>query len=90
MSCGNLHDPGVRCEDAGEAPAEVEGDGKGMGSGGGGGDGGGGGSERRVSTGSQVGGRNDESASTKRCPSCHVPIFKEGGLRYARQSCWYF
>lgn len=93
MSCRAIHAPGVDCT-AAAAAAEAASiaDANGgvwdvMEEGGGGEAGGGGrgagserGSNRRASTGSQGEGIEEEprTASTKRCPNCHVPIFKDG------------
>ncbi|CAM9395661.1 unnamed protein product [Pylaiella littoralis] len=87
---------GRRTDGAGQVGAA-----EGGGNGGASGAGGGSGSEatRRVSTGSQGGeggglGEEPATTNTKRCPNCHVPIFKDGGCNHMKCSmcqhefCW--
>lgn len=80
MLCRELHAPGISCADAaaGAAAAEEQNDEEG-GSGGSGGGGEGSGAARRTSTGSQNDVEELDDSPTKRCPGCHVPIFKDGG-----------
>lgn len=100
MSCRALHAPGVDCTAAAVA-AEVantadandggwgvaEQDGGDEAGGGGGGAGDGSGATRRALEGSQEARFEEEppTTSTKRCPKCHVPIFKDG--RCTRRRC---
>lgn len=94
MSCRAIHAPGIDCTaaaaaadianaaDANGGVWEAAGRGEGGEAGGDeGGAGGGHGATRRGPVGSQEeGGAKEEppTTSTKRCPSCHVPIFKDG------------
>eukprot|EP00752_Nemacystus_decipiens_P008131 g7271.t1 len=109
LSCRALHAPGVDCT-AAAAAADVANDadanggvveataqgGGGEADGGAGGSGSGSGATMRASAGSQEESFEQEppTSSTKRCPSCHVPIFKDGGCNHMKCSmcqfefCW--
>ncbi|CAM9785538.1 unnamed protein product [Ectocarpus sp. 12 AP-2014] len=95
MLCRELHAPGISCADA-AAGAAVAGEKNGEEGGScGGGDGGeGSGAARRASTGSQKDEEELDDSPTKRCPGCHVPIFKDGGCNHMKCSrchfefCW--
>lgn len=75
MSCKALHEPGVDCDDHARAMVDDLTEAKSEA-----GDGGGGGATTSMLGRSQGGGGQKQgSESTKRCPRCHVPIFKDGG-----------
>lgn len=102
MSCRAIHEPGVDCTTAAAAADianaadanggvwEVAGqDGGGDAVEGGEGAGSGSGATSRASAGSQEERVEEESptTSTKRCPRCHVPIFKDGRCTHPQKLC---